>query len=64
MIKLIFKNHLQKDLSNFPRITYKAAMDKYGSDKPDLRIPLELIDVKDLLKISSLRYFLDLQMIH
>ena len=57
MIKLIFKNHLQKDLSNFPRITYKAAMDKYGSDKPDLRIPLELIDVKDLLKDIEFKVF-------
>ena len=37
----------------FPRIPYKEAMEKYGSDKPDLRIPLELIDVTEFFEDDS-----------
>jgi aspartyl-tRNA synthetase len=43
----------------FPRITYDEAMDLYGSDKPDLRIPLELIDVEDLVKDCEFKIFSD-----
>lgn len=41
----------------FPQITYKQAMEKYGSDKPDLRIPLELIDITRLVKESGFTVF-------
>jgi len=41
----------------FPRITYAAAMEKYGSDRPDLRIPLELVEVKDLFVNSTCDFF-------
>ena len=37
----------------FPRISYKEAMLKYGSDKPDLRNPLEIIDVTDIFEQDS-----------
>ena len=37
-------------LPKFPKITYKKAMDQYGTDKPDLRIPLKLVDIGDLTK--------------
>lgn len=50
MIRGLFKNLLKVELPTpFPQMTYADAMRRYGSDKPDLRIPLELIDVGDLL---------------
>jgi aspartyl-tRNA synthetase len=42
---------------NFPIIEYKEAMDKYGSDKPDLRYGLELIDITDIMSNSSFNAF-------
>jgi len=41
----------------FPRLTYKAAMDRYGSDKPDTRFNLELKDVSDIAKASDFKVF-------
>jgi aspartyl-tRNA synthetase len=41
----------------FQRMTYKDAMTKYGSDKPDLRIPLELVDVTDLMREVEFKVF-------
>ena len=43
--------------SSVPRITYKESMDKYGCDKPDLRIPLELIDIAELVKNEEFKVF-------
>jgi len=43
----------------FPRIPYREAMLKYGSDKPDLRIPLEAVDVSDVFEDSEFRAFRD-----
>jgi aspartyl-tRNA synthetase len=40
-----------------PRITYAEAMRRYGSDKPDLRIPLELVDVADLVRDCDFKVF-------
>ena len=40
-----------------PRIAYKESMEKYGCDKPDLRIPLELIDISDLVKDEEFKVF-------
>ena len=37
----------------FPRITYGQAMDRYGTDKPDLRVPLEMVDVTDLVAAAA-----------
>jgi aspartyl-tRNA synthetase len=54
----LFKNVLNVDLpSPFPRMTYADAMERYGSDKPDLRNPLELIDVSDLMKDVEFKVF-------
>lgn len=41
----------------FPRLTYAEAMDKYGSDKPDIRFGLELVDVSDVVRGSGFRVF-------
>lgn len=58
MIRGMFSTLLNVDLPTpFPRMTYKDAMNKYGSDKPDLRIPLELIDVSDLMKQVEFKVF-------
>ena len=47
----------KKILSPFPRLTYKEAMEKYGTDKPDLRNPLELIDLTDVFEETTFRPF-------
>ncbi len=43
----------------FPQLTYAEAMDRYGSDKPDTRYGLELVDVSDILKNSGFKVFAD-----
>lgn len=42
----------------FPRLTYREAMDRYGSDKPDTRFGLELKDISDIAKVSDFKVFL------
>ncbi|MEH2025030.1 aspartate--tRNA ligase [Nostoc sp.] len=43
----------------FPRLTYAEGMERYGSDKPDTRYGLELVDVSDIVKDSSFKVFRD-----
>ena len=58
MMRSLFKTVLGDDLPNpFPRITYAEAMRRYASDKPDLRIPLELVDVADLVRDCEFKVF-------
>ena len=60
MIRGLFKEILNVELPNpFPRLTYAEAMHRYGSDKPDLRIPLELVEIGDLLKDVEFKIFAD-----
>lgn len=57
MIRGLFNDLLNVELGEFPRMTYADAMQRYGSDKPDLRNPLELVDVADLLKDVEFKVF-------
>jgi aspartyl-tRNA synthetase len=54
----LFKEVLDVDLpSPFPRMSHAEAMHRYGSDKPDLRIPLELVEVADLMESVDFKVF-------
>jgi aspartyl-tRNA synthetase len=58
MIRQVFKETMEIDLPQpFPRMTYADAMHRYGSDKPDLRIDLELIEVSDLMSSVEFKVF-------
>jgi aspartyl-tRNA synthetase len=57
MLKDLFRDVLQVELGDFPVLSYAEAMRKYGSDKPDLRNPLELIDVADLVQAVDFKVF-------
>lgn len=57
MIREIFYTVLGAELPEFPHIAYAEAMDRYGSDKPDLRIPLELVSVDDLMQQVEFKVF-------
>jgi len=57
MIKDIFSEQLNIDLGEFPHMPYSEAMNKYGSDKPDLRIPMELVDVAEFLQDIEFKVF-------
>ncbi|QFU22641.1 aspartate--tRNA ligase [Shewanella eurypsychrophilus] len=50
MVRGLFQDLLNVDLGEFPKMTFAEAMRRFGSDKPDLRNPLELIDVADIVK--------------
>ncbi len=54
----IFKDAIGAELANpFPRLSFAEAMRRYGSDKPDLRNPLELVDVADLVASCDFKVF-------
>ncbi|HEU4627298.1 MAG TPA: aspartate--tRNA ligase [Steroidobacteraceae bacterium] len=58
LIRHIFKEVLNVALPDpFPRMSFAEAMRRYGSDKPDLRIPLELVDVADLVRDCEFKVF-------
>ena len=58
LVRHLFKQVLNVDLPNpLPTMTYAEAMRRYGSDKPDLRVPLELVDVADLVKGCDFKVF-------
>ena len=59
LIKKVFSKTLSLDFEDFPRIKYQDAIKDFGSDKPDLRNPLKLIDVKDIFSNSSFKVFAD-----
>ena len=57
MIRELFVKMLDVDLGDFPRMTYADAMRLYGSDKPDLRNPLQLIDVAEIMADVEFKVF-------
>ncbi len=58
LMRFVFKETLDVELPNpFPRMSYAEAMQRFGSDKPDLRIDLELIEVADLMASVDFKVF-------
>jgi aspartyl-tRNA synthetase len=58
LVRTIFKDVMDVDLASpFPRMSYADAMRRFGSDKPDLRIDLELVDVGDLMQSVDFKVF-------
>lgn len=58
LVKTLFSEVKNVDLgAEFPRMTFAEAMSRFGSDKPDLRIPLELVDVADLMAGVEFKVF-------
>ncbi len=57
MIREIFSTHLGVELPEFPRMTYAEAIRRFGIDRPDMRIPLELVDIADLMKAVEFKVF-------
>jgi len=58
MIRFVFRETLSAELPDpFPRMTYAEAMSRYGSDKPDLRVTLELTEVTDVVKDVAFKVF-------
>ena len=58
LIRTVFKEVLEVKLVNpFPRLTYNEAMARFGSDKPDLRVKLELTEVTDVVKDVAFKVF-------
>jgi aspartyl-tRNA synthetase len=57
MIREIFQSVLSVELGDFPHMSYAEAMSRYGSDKPDLRIALELVSVDDLMQQVDFKVF-------
>ena len=60
MMAYVFKKVLNIELKTpFPRLRYDEAMERFGSDKPDLRFGMEIVDLSDLLKSSGFKVFSD-----
>jgi len=57
MMREVFKVHLDVDLGVFPQMSHAEAMQRFGSDKPDLRIEAELVDVADLMQAVDFKVF-------
>ena len=57
MIKTVFMNTIKVDLGEFPVMTYQEAMQRYGSDKPDLRVKLEFTELTDVMGTVDFKVF-------
>ena len=59
LLKLLLKDFANHNIDNIDELDYANAINKYGSDKPDLRIPLELIEISDEAKKEEFKVFSD-----
>ena len=59
LLKLLLKDFANQNIDNIDELDYADAINKYGSDKPDLRIPLELIEISDEAKKEEFKVFSD-----
>ena len=59
LLKLLLKDFANHNIDNIDELDYADAINKYGSDKPDLRIPLELIEISDEAKNEEFKVFSD-----
>ena len=57
MIREVFRQVLDVELSAFPRMTWAEAMERFGSDRPDLRVPLELVSIDELMRQVEFKVF-------
>jgi aspartyl-tRNA synthetase len=58
LIRELFREVLQQELPDpFPRMSYAESVDRFGIDRPDLRIPLELVEISDLLQAVEFKVF-------
>ncbi|CEN32246.1 Aspartate--tRNA ligase [Candidatus Westeberhardia cardiocondylae] len=57
LIRNIWNNILGVKLKKFPQITYEESIKKFGSDKPDLRNPIEFVEITDLIKNKQIKLF-------
>jgi aspartyl-tRNA synthetase len=58
MIRDMFKKVMDVDLPDpFPRMSHAEAMSRYGSDKPDMRVPLEIVELTDVMKSVDFKVF-------
>ena len=57
MLRELFQAELDIDLGTFPRLTYAEAVRRFGTDRPDLRIPLELVEIADIVRDADFKVF-------
>ncbi|GIX29953.1 MAG: aspartate--tRNA(Asp/Asn) ligase [Porticoccaceae bacterium] len=57
LLRHLFRELLAVELAPFPRLSYAEAMARFGSDKPDLRNPLELVEIADLVRDVDFKVF-------
>jgi aspartyl-tRNA synthetase len=57
MFRQVFQENINVDLGDLPHITYHEAMQKYGTDRPDMRVELPLVDIADLLRDVEFKVF-------